>query len=76
MIHDTKRSCEDKVSEETGREQVDDPVLDLIKLHIETRRDDTTLVQTTVQVDDDLARTVIINNFELSDVSCDGRKEE
>lgn len=41
---------------------------------VEARRDDSALVQTTDKLDDDLARSVIIDDLELSDVAC-GREK-
>ena len=41
----------------------------LVKSDVESWGDDTTLVETTVEFNDDFAGAVIINNFELSDVT-------
>ena len=52
----------------SGEEQVD-PGLDLVNLNVVTRRDDAGLVQATVELDDDLARTVVIDDLELANVA-------
>ena len=52
----------------SGEEQVD-PGLDLVDLDVVAGRDDAGFVQTTVELDNDLARTVVIDNLELADVA-------
>ncbi len=52
----------------SGEEQVD-PGLDLVDLNVVARRNDTGLVQATVELDDDFARTVVVDNLELADVA-------
>lgn len=46
MIHDTRRSCKDDVSELTRRQQLDDPLLEIRYADIVTRGDYTSLVDT------------------------------
>ena len=55
--YNTSMDCtyqNDDTETTSGKEQVD-PVLDLVDLHVVARRDDTSFVQTTVQLDDNLA---------------------
>lgn len=52
----------------SGKEQVH-PVLDLVHLDVVTRGDNTTLVQAAVELNNDLARTMVVDNFELADVT-------
>ena len=51
---------QDDVAERTSREQQVDPVLNLSELDVEAGRDDTALVDATVELDDDLARAVVV----------------
>ena len=60
---------QDNDTEATGREQQVDPVLDLVDRDVVAGRDDTRLVQTAVQLNDDLARTVVIDDLELANVA-------
>jgi len=69
VIHDTSRGGQDKVTELTGRQQVSGPLFELGELDVETGRDDTTLVDTTVELNNNLTGTVIINDFELANVT-------
>jgi hypothetical protein len=86
VVHDTGRGGEDDLSERTGGEQQVDPVLDCtleksrgqewlkkltgIDTDVESGGDDTSLVQSTVELDDDLSSSVVVNDLELSDVAC------
>jgi len=67
--HDTVRGGHDELSELTGREQTDDPLLDITDAAVKARGDNTALVEATVQVNDDLATTGIVNDGELVDVA-------
>lgn len=68
MVHDTVGGGEHDVTKLAGREQIGDPLLNLVDADVEPRGDDTALVETADEVDDDLARAVIINDLELTDV--------
>ena len=69
MVHNTLRSGQDDVSELTAGEQVADPHLNLVQLHIEAGRDAAALVQTTSQSDHDLSGTVVINHGDFTNVT-------
>ena len=69
MVHDTSRGSQDKVTELTGWEKVVDPGFDILLFDVESWRDDTSLVDTTNQLDDNLARTVIIDDFKFSNIT-------
>lgn len=73
MIHDAGAGGEDDVAELTRRQQLDDPLLEIPKLDIVARRDHTSLVETAVELDDNLAGAVIVNFFELANVACTER---
>jgi len=69
MIENARGSGQDDVSEPTrGKEQID-PRLDLGDLDVEARRNDTSLVKTTVKLYDDLAGTMVVDKLKLSNVS-------
>jgi len=69
MVHDTSRGGQDNITELTGGKQVGGPLLQIGKLDVETGRDNTALVDTTKELDNDLAGTVIINFLELANIT-------
>jgi hypothetical protein len=64
-----KQAYQNDDSETTGWKEQVDPRLDLTDLHIESWGNYTSLVQSTVELDNDLAGTMIIDEFELADVA-------
>lgn len=69
VVHDTGRGGEDDVAELTGRQQLDNPLLELGETDVVAGRDDTSLVETAVELDDDLAGAVVIDLLELANVA-------
>jgi hypothetical protein len=69
VVHDTSRGGEDNVTELTGWEEFDNPLLKVIKTNVVAWGDDTSLVEAAVQLNDDLAGAVVIDLLELSDVT-------
>jgi hypothetical protein len=69
VVHDTSGGGEDDVTELTSREDVGDPLLDIIEGNIEAGGDNTALVDATVEVDNDLAGALVIDDLELVDVA-------
>ena len=69
VVHDARRGGEDDLSERSSGEQQVDPVLNGIDTDVESGRDDTGLVESAVELDDDLAASVVVNDLELSDVA-------
>lgn len=53
----------------TGWEQVDNPLLEVTELNVVSWGDDTGLVETSIELDDDLAVAVVIDLLVLSDVA-------
>jgi len=49
-------------------QKIDDPLLEIPNGAVEPRRNDSTLVNPTGELDYDLARPVVVHNFELPDV--------
>lgn len=69
VVHDASGGGQDDVTELTGGQQLDNPLLEVTETDVVAGGDDTGLVETAVQLDDDLAGAVVIDLLELSDVS-------
>ena len=69
VIHDTLRGGQHDVTELTAGKQVAGPHLDLVHLDIEAGRDATALVQTTNEIDHDLAGAVIVDHGDVTNVT-------
>ena len=69
VVHDALVGGEDDDAELTGGEDSVGEVLELLEGEVETGRDDTALVKTAVQVDDDLAIAGVVDDLELVDVA-------
>ena len=60
---------QDQVAELSRREDVGSPALEVVQRNVKARRNDTAFVDSAEQLDDDFARTMIVNDFEFADVS-------
>ena len=60
----------------TSRKEQVDPRFNLGNLNVEAGRDDTSLVETAVELDNDLAGTVIVDDFEFTNVACSNSKHQ
>ena len=69
MVHDTRRGRQDNESEGTGGKHIGHPTLNLVERDTEARRHHTTLVDTAVQLHDNLASAVVIDDVEVADVA-------
>ncbi|KAH3664110.1 hypothetical protein OGAPHI_004824 [Ogataea philodendri] len=69
VVHDTSRGGQDNVTELSSWQQVSSPSLDVVDLDVESWLDDTTLVESTVQLDNNLSGSVVVNVFEFSNVA-------
>ena len=69
VVHDTGRGGQDDDTERTGRHESVYPVLDLVKGDVESGGNDTTLVDSAIELDDDFAGTVVINVLEFVNVT-------
>ena len=67
--HDTETGGQDDVSELAGWEEVHNPFLNLVDGYVKAGGDHTAFVKATVQLDDDLAGAVVVDDLKLSDVS-------
>lgn len=69
VVHDTRAGSQDDVAELTRWQKLDNPLLQILELHIVSWGDDTSLVESAVELDDDLARSVVVDLFELANVA-------
>jgi len=69
MVHNPSTCSEHDVSELSARQKLHDPLLDIFQLHIVARRDDASLVETAIELDDDLAISVVVDFLKLADVA-------
>lgn len=69
VVHNSRTRGEHHEAELTRRQQVVHPLLQVLVGHVEARRDDTSLVEAAVQLDDNLARAVIVNDLKLANVA-------
>jgi hypothetical protein len=69
VIHDTSGSGHDDVAELTRRKQSRAVLLEVADMNVEAGRDDAALVDTAGQVDNDLARAVVVDDLELANVA-------
>ena len=60
---------QDEVAELSGGEDVGGPSLKVVQRDIEPGGDDAALVDSSEELDDDLSRSVVVNDFKFSDVS-------
>jgi len=69
VVHDAQLGGQDDVTELTSREKVLSPLVNRGERNIEAGGDDTALVDTAKEVDNDLAAAQVINDLELTDVT-------
>jgi len=70
VVHDAGGGGQDDVAELTRRQELRDPLLEVAELDVVAGADAAGLVDAAVELDDDLARTVVVNLLELADVAC------
>ena len=69
VVHDAVGRGQDDLAELSGGEDVVDELLEVLELQVITGRDDSALVEAAVQLHNDLAGTLVVNDFELIDVA-------
>lgn len=69
MVHDTSRGGQDEETELTRGQELGGPGLEVTELNGVAGVDDTTLVETAVELNDNLARAVVVNLLELANVA-------
>jgi hypothetical protein len=55
----------------TRGQELDNPLLEITELDVVAGGDDTGLVETAVELDDNFAAAVVVDFFEFADVACD-----
>jgi hypothetical protein len=68
VVNDTRGRSQDEIAKLPRRQQVCDPVLDLRHSNVETRGNNTALVQPPNQVHNNLPRPMVINMLKLANV--------
>ena len=69
VVHDTGRGGKDNLAESTRWQNLRNETLNLAERDRVTWADDTSLVDTSVELNDNLAAAVVINNLELANVT-------
>ena len=69
VVHDTSGSGQDDVTKLTRWQQVGDPLFNVVDSDVESWRNDTNLVQSTVQLNDNLTSSVVVNEFKVVNVT-------
>lgn len=69
VVHDAVGGGQDDEAELTRRKQVVDPVLHLGQFDVVAGRDDTTLVQAAIQLNDNLSSTMVIDDFKFTNIT-------
>ena len=70
VVHDAEGRGDDDVPELTRGKDVRGHLFVVFQLHVKAGRDHAALVQTTVQLNNDLAGALVVNEFEVVYVSC------
>lgn len=70
MVHDTGRGGQDNEAELTRRQEPDNPLLKVGDLDGVAGGDAASLVDTAVELDDNLAGAVVVDLLELADIAC------
>lgn len=68
MVHDSIRRRQHDVAELARRQQVSNPLLDLIDADIKSGRNNPALVKPTDKIDHDLPSSVVINELEFANI--------
>ena len=69
VVHDAGAGGKDDVAELTRRQQLDDPLLEITESNVVAGRDDTSLVETAVELYDNFAVAVIVDLFEFTNIA-------
>jgi hypothetical protein len=63
MVHDTGRGCEDNVSELTGWQELDNPLLEISETNVVSWGNDTSLVETIISNQQTLSMKTVSNSY-------------
>lgn len=69
VIHDPRTRRKHNIPKLSTRQQIHNPLLHILELDIEARRNDTRLVDAPVELNDDFAVAVVVDFFEFANVA-------
>lgn len=69
MVHDTGTGRENNVAELTRGQQLDNPLLKILEGNVVARGNDTSLVETSIELNDNLAVAVVVDFLEFTNVT-------
>ncbi len=69
VVEDSLGGGQHEVAELSGRQNVGGPTLEVVEGDVEAGRDDAALVDSSEELDDDLAGSMVVDYFELADVA-------
>lgn len=69
MIHNASTRSKDDISNASSRQQLIHPLLQIGKTNVESRGDDTTFVESAVELDDNLSRSMVIDFLKFANVA-------
>lgn len=70
VVHDTGRGGENNVTELTGWEKLNNPLLEVGETDVVTGGNDTGLVETAVQLHHDLSTSMVVDRLKFTNVAC------
>lgn len=70
VIHNSLASGQHDVTELTRRQQATNPVLNFVGTNVKTGGDDAALVEPAVELNDNLARPMVVHKLKLANISC------
>jgi len=68
--HNTVGGRQDNLAELTTGQEVDNPLFNFVDRNIESGGDDTALVEAAIEFNDNFLRTVVVDDFEFTNISC------
>lgn len=69
VVHDSEGSGKDDESKLSRWKQVSNPVFNVFEMDIESWGNDSTLVETTDELNDDLSGAMVVDDFEFTNVT-------
>ena len=69
VVHDTLVGGQNDVTKLSGWEDLVNELLEILQFQVESWWDDTGLVESSVQVNNDLSGSLVVNDFEVVDVT-------
>ena len=69
VVHDTLVGGQNDVSKLSGWEDLVNELFEILQFQVESWGDDTGLVESSVQVNNNLSGSLVVNDFEVADVA-------